>query len=78
VKTAGVVIDAWKLPVFRRHLDTAKRDYTEHPGITPDTLTLKVKYDWVHELQPIIEAANAECAQIKARSAVTSSSEHGK
>lgn len=72
MKTAGVVIDAWKLPVFRRHLDAAKREYTEHPGITADTLTLKVKYEWVHELQPIVQAANDECAQIKARGIDTS------
>jgi hypothetical protein len=58
---AGVVIDDWKLPVFKRHLDAAGYAYTEHPGITPDTLTLKVTCEWVHKLQPIVKAANDEC-----------------
>jgi hypothetical protein len=31
---------------------------------------VKVKYEWVHELQPIVWAANEECAQIKAGGAV--------
>lgn len=67
MKTGCIVMDAWKLPVFRRHLDAAKYQYTEHPGVTADTRTLKVKCEWVHVLQPIIEAANEECAQIKAK-----------
>lgn len=63
---AGVVIDAWKLPVFKRHLDAAGYQYTEHPGITPDTLTLKVICEWAHKLQPIVKAANDECRAISA------------
>lgn len=62
MKTAGVVIDAWKLPVFKRHLDAAKYLYTEKPGLTSDTLTLLVKFEWVRELQPILQAAAEECA----------------
>lgn len=59
---AGVVIDDWKLPVFKKHLDAAGYTYTEHPGVTSDTLTLRVRYKWVAELKPIIEAANKECS----------------
>lgn len=61
MKTAAVVMDDWKLPTFKKHLDAAGYAYTEHPGITKGTLTLKVKYEWVAALKPIIEAANAEC-----------------
>lgn len=61
MKTAAVVIDGWKLPTFKRHLDASGYAYTEHPGITKGTLTLKVEYEWVADLKPIIEAANAEC-----------------
>lgn len=61
-KVAGVVIDSWKLAIFKKHLDAAGYQYTEHPGITSDTLVLRVKYEWVAELKPIVEAANAECA----------------
>ena len=65
MKTAGVIIDDWKLPIFKRHLDAAGCSYTEAPGVTNDTLTLKVQYEWVADLQPIIEAANKECASAK-------------
>lgn len=61
MKTAGVVIDDWKLPIFKRHLEGARCKYTEHPGITHGTLTLRVQYEWVSKLKPIIEAANEEC-----------------
>lgn len=63
---AGVVIDGWKLPIFKRHLDAAGYEYTEHPGITPDTLTLKVTCESAHRLKPIVEAANAECRTVSA------------
>lgn len=62
MKTAGVAIDDWKLPIFKKHLDAAGYTYTEHPGLTQDTLTLVVEYEWVAELKPIIEAANKECS----------------
>lgn len=65
MKTAGIMIDTWKLPIFKRHLDAAKFAYTEHPGITASSLNLKVKCEWLHELEPVVMAANEECAQIK-------------
>ncbi len=66
MKKAAVCIDDWKLPIFKRHLDAAGYTYKECPGITSGTLTLKVNYEWVHELKPIIEAAQKECAEAKA------------
>ena len=67
MKTAGVVIDSWKLPIFRRHLTAAGYTFTEHQGITVDTLTLQVQYLWVAELKPIIEAAQKECANERSK-----------
>ena len=61
MKTVGIAIDDWKLPVFKRHLDRAGYSYTQHPGLTKDTLFLKVKAEFVSDLQPIIEAAQKEC-----------------
>lgn len=62
---AGVVIDAWKLDVFRRHLDAAGYAYTEHAGPFPDVITLRVATDFAYKLQPIIEAAQQECARAR-------------
>lgn len=62
MKTAAVVIEDWKLPIFKRHLDAAKYVYTQHTGPTQGLLTLKVEFNWVSELQPVIEAAVLECS----------------
>lgn len=59
-KTAAVAIDEYKLPTFKKHLDDGGYKYTVHPGLTADTLTLRVEYEWVAKLLPVIEAANAE------------------
>lgn len=59
-KKAGVVIDAYKLPVFKRHLDAAGLIYSEHKGPGPGMITLQVECDMVASMQPIIEAAERE------------------
>lgn len=61
MKKAAVAIDSYKLPVFKKHLDAAGYKFTTAPGVTKDTLTLVVEYEWVADLKPIVEAANAEC-----------------
>ena len=62
MKKAAVVIDRWKLPIFERHLQQKGYKWIEQEGETRDTLILKVDYDWLSDLYPVIEAANAECA----------------
>ena len=66
MKKAAVGLDDWKLPIFKRHLDAAGYKYEEPLRFTEGTLILKVHYEWVHELKPIIEAAQRECAEWKA------------
>ena len=65
MKTAAVVIDDWKFPIFEKHLNAAGYAYEKQPGVTKSTLTLHVKYEWVADLKSIIEAANTECANAK-------------
>jgi hypothetical protein len=67
-KKAGVGLDDWKLPIFKKHLDAAGYKYDEPVPFTDGTLILKVHYEWVHELQPIIEAAQLECRNLKGKS----------
>jgi hypothetical protein len=62
---AGVVLDDWKLPIFKKHLDAAGYKYDEPVPFTNRTLTLKVHCEWVSQLQPIIEAAQRECAEMR-------------
>ncbi len=65
MKTAAVIIEKWKLPIFEKNLKEAGYLYEIHRGAISDTLTLRVKYEWVAKLQPIIEAAQKECAEDK-------------
>jgi hypothetical protein len=64
-KKAATVIDDWKLPIFKKHLDAAGYKYEDPLPFTDGTLVLKVHYEWVSELQPLIEAAQRECAKFK-------------
>lgn len=64
-KKAAVCVDDWKLPVFRRRLDAAGYKYEEPVPFTTGTSILTVYCEWVHEVQPVIEAAQRECAERK-------------
>ena len=61
-KKAAVVVDDWKIPIFKKHLDAAGFKYEPAVSFTANTSILKVYYEWVHELKPVVEAAMLECA----------------
>ncbi len=63
---AGIVLDAWKLPIFTRRLNQAGYGYEQHPGFTKDTITLTVMFTNHAGLLAIVKAANDEAAQLKA------------
>lgn len=70
MKTAGIVIDSYKLGIFKKHLDAAGYKYTVHPKVAdgevmPSILTIKIQYEWVAKLKPIVEAAQKECVNAK-------------
>ena len=65
MKKAAVMIDDWKLPIFKRILDDAGYKYAQLPGLTADTICLQVEYDFVSTLKPFIEKAQTECGKIK-------------
>lgn len=65
MKTAAVVIDSWKLSIFKRRLAHAGYTFTEHPGLTPATLALTVEFEDVDQLTEVIRAAQLECAERK-------------
>ena len=59
---AGIAIDKWKLPVFDRHLSEAGYTYKKGPGLTKDTLFLKVKFDDLKAFETLVRAANEDAA----------------
>lgn len=58
---AGIVVDNWKLPVFRERLTEAGYEYTDAGGFTHDTTVLTVVTDNMLALKQVIEACQAEC-----------------
>lgn len=65
MKTAAILIDEWKLEIFDKHLKAAGYSYQKYPGLTAGILNLRVQYEWVSKLQPVIEAATKEAAAAK-------------
>lgn len=60
---AGIVLDDWKLPVFRKRLTEAGFEYTDAGGMTHDTTVLHVVIERseLEKLQRVLEEAHAEC-----------------
>lgn len=65
MKTTGIVIDDWKLEIFKKHLDKAGYTYEQSQGLTEDTLILSVKTKSIAKLQPVVKAANTAAAKEK-------------
>lgn len=65
MKNAAVVIDDWKLPIFKKILDKAGFAYSQFDGPPENCITLKVQTDSVARLKPFIEKANAKAAKSK-------------
>lgn len=62
---AGIVVDDWKLPVFRRRLTEAGYEYTEAGGLTHDTTVLTVVTSDMLALKKVVEACQAECRKVR-------------
>lgn len=58
---AGIVVDNWKLPVFRKRLTEAGYHYTDAGGLTHDTTVLTVETDDILKLKNVLEQCQAEC-----------------
>ena len=65
--TAGIVVEDWKLPVFKRHLDKKKYSYEVvsfgSEGVFANCSSIKVKAETAEELKPIVGAAYKECRE---------------
>lgn len=61
----GIAIDSWKLTIFTRRLKAAGHAFTTHPGVTPDTLLLKVEVTSPDALQETVKTANQEAANAR-------------
>lgn len=62
---AGIAVDDWKLPVFRRRLEADGYQYQDAGPFTGDTTFLTVETDDLLALKKVLEACEAECRAIK-------------
>lgn len=62
---AGIVVDDWKLPVFRKRLTDAGFTYTDAGGLTHDATVLTVVTDDMLKLKRVLESCQTECRRQK-------------
>jgi hypothetical protein len=62
MKTAAIAIDAWKLPIFERHLRQSGYSFTNAGTLVPGTLILSVSTENLDALAEVVQAASAEAA----------------
>lgn len=58
---AGIVVDNYKLPVFRKRLTEAGYTYTNAGAFTGDTTILHVETDNAIKLHALLKRCQAEC-----------------
>lgn len=63
MKTAGIAIDNWKLPIFERHLKQGGYSFELAGGLTKDAMVLTVETTNLVSLQEVLKAANTEAAR---------------
>ena len=61
MKTAGIMIDEWKLPIFERHLNQAGYAFKNAGGMA-GSLVLRVDTTNLVALAEVVKAANEEAA----------------
>lgn len=64
---AGIVLDNWKLPVFRRMLNEAGFSYEDGGAVTHDTTGLIVQTDDIVKLTTVVKKCRDECAANKGK-----------
>ena len=58
---AGIAVDNWKLPVFRKRLSAAGYEYEDGGALTADATLLTVETDNMFALKKVLEECQAEC-----------------
>ena len=59
----GALIDDWKLPIFKKHLDRAGLAFTRQTSTTPNVWVLAIATDNVLHVRAVLAAANKEAGQ---------------
>lgn len=58
---AGIAVDNWKLPVFRKRLTAAGYEYQDGGALTSEATLLTIETSDMLALQKVIELCQIEC-----------------
>lgn len=61
----AIVLDDWKLPIFKETLDNEGYEYSEAKGPTPGCITISIETNNVNKLAPIIKKMNKKARKFK-------------
>jgi len=64
MKTAGIIVDNWKLPIFKSNLDEHGYSYKEE-AFTKDTVILKVEVHKIAHITPLVHRMNRLAADYR-------------
>ena len=62
---AGIAVDNWKLPVFRKRLSEAGYDYNDCGQLIGDTTLLTVETNNMLALKKVLERCQSECRKMR-------------
>ncbi len=62
-KKAGIVVDDWKLPIFKRHLESSGYTFENAGMFVPGSLMLRVHTTNLVALCEVLKAASTEAAR---------------
>lgn len=65
MEIAGIVLDDWKLEIFKKILDKEGYKYTKHEGPVAGSFILKVETNDIPKLHSIVKIMNREAAKSK-------------
>lgn len=60
---AAIVLDSWKLEIFKKTLDEKGYSYTQHKGLDDESVILQVETDSIESLAPVVREMNAKAAR---------------
>lgn len=60
---AGIAVDDWKLPIFRKRLTEGGYKYEDGGALTSGTTLLTVETDDMLRLKRLLEECQTECAK---------------
>jgi hypothetical protein len=62
---AGIAVDNWKLPIFRKRLTESGYEYKDAGPVTGDTTLLTVEAADMLALKALLERCQTECRETK-------------